>query len=207
MRISQAFFPLIAATLLVTGCGDKDPANSAVTQAEASLETVRPDAGKFAAAELQAADATLASMKANLAKGDYGAVVADVPKFNTEMRSLKEAVISKQTLAVADQREWEMLSKEVPPTVEAIQAQVEKLSQGKLPKEISKETFASAKTDLESVKTTWTEATAAASSGNTTEAASKGRTALAKAEELKTQLGMKAASAVAAIAAPAPGTN
>jgi hypothetical protein len=207
MRMSQAFFPLIAVTLLVTGCGQKDPATSAVTQAEASLETVRPDAGKFAAAELQAADATLASMKASLAKGDYSAVVADVPQFNTEMRTLKEAVTSKQTLAVADQREWETLSKEVPPTVEAIQAQVDKLSKGKLPKEISKETFATAKTDLESVKTTWTEATAAASSGNTTEAASKGRTALAKAEELKTQLGMKADAAVASIAAPAPGTN
>jgi hypothetical protein len=207
MRISQAFFPLVVATLLVTGCGDKQPANSAVTQAEASLETVRPDAGKFAAAELQAADTTLANMKAKLADGDYRAVVADVPKFNTEMKTLKEAIVSKQTLAVADQREWETLSKEVPPTVEAIQARVDKLTRAKLPKEITKETFDAAKADLETLKTTWTEATAAASSGNTTEAATKGRTVQAKAEELKTQLGMKADSAVASIAAPAPGTN
>jgi hypothetical protein len=205
--MSQAFLPLVVATLLITACGDKEPANSAVTQAEASLETVRPDAGKFAASELQAADATLANMKANLSKGDYHAVIGDVPKFNTEMKTLKDAVVSKQTLAVADQREWETLSKEVPPTVEALQAQVDKLSRGKLPKEITKETFDTAKTDLQTLKTTWTEATTAASAGNTTEAASKGRTVQAKAEDLKTQLGMSADSAVASIAKPAPGTN
>jgi hypothetical protein len=191
----------------MTGCGDKAPATSSVAQAEAALEKVRPDAQQFSAPELEAADATLASMKANLAKEDYRAVVADVPKFNTDMRTLKESIVSKQTLAVADQREWETLNQEVPKTVEEIQVRVDNLKGAKLPKEITKETFETAKTELETIKATWAEAAAAATAGNTTEAATKGRTVQAKAEELKTQLGMNADSAVASIAKPAAGTN
>ena len=207
MRISQAFFPLVAATLLMTGCGDKEPATSAVTQAEAALEKVRAEAAQFSAPELQLADATLAGMKANLAKEDYRAVVSAVPQFNTEMRTLKESIVSKQTLAVADQREWESLNQEVPQTVEALQVRVDNLTGAKLPKEITKETFDTAKKELEVIKTTWAEAAAAATAGNTTEAATKGRTVQAKAEALKTQLGMDAESTVASIAKPAPGTN
>jgi predicted nucleic acid-binding Zn-ribbon protein len=207
MRISQVFLPLVAATLFMTGCGDKEPATSAVAQAEAAIEKVRPEAAQFSAPELQVADATLANMKANLAKEDYRAVVSEVPKFNTEMRTLKESIVSKQTLAVADQREWETLNQEVPKAVEAIQVRVDNLAGTKLPKEITKETFDTAKQELETIKTTWAEAAAAASAGNTTEAATKGRTVQAKAEELKTQLGMDADTAVASISKPAPGTN
>ena len=205
MRISHAFLPLVAATLLIAGCGDKEPATSAVAQAEAALGTVRADAAQFAAPELQAADATLANMKANLSKEDYRAVVAEVPKFNTEMRTLKESVVSRQTMAVVDQREWEALNKEVPQAVEAIQVRVDNLAGTKLPKEITKETFDAAKTELETIKATWAEATAAAASGNTTEAATKGRTVQGKTEKLKTELGMN--PSLAAVAAPAPGTN
>ena len=75
MRISQAFLPLVAGALLLTGCGNKEPATQAVTQAEASLEGMRADAAKFAPEELKATEATLAAMKANLAKSDYRAVV------------------------------------------------------------------------------------------------------------------------------------
>jgi hypothetical protein len=57
------------------------------------------------------------------------------------------------------------------------------------------------------MKATWAEATAAASSGNTTEAANKGRTVQSKAEELKTELGMNADASLASIAQPAAGTN
>jgi hypothetical protein len=51
------------------------------------------------------------------------------------------------------------------------------------------------------MKATWAEATAAATAGNTMEAADKGRTVQAKGEELKTQLGLN--PAVASVAPPA----
>ena len=67
---------------------------------------------------------------------------------------------------------------------------VDALSGSKLPKEITKETFETAKTELETTKATWAEATAAATAGDTQVAADKGRTVQAKGEELKNQLGL-----------------
>jgi hypothetical protein len=55
---------------------------------------------------------------------------------------------------------------------------------------VTKEEFETAKTELETVKTTWAEATAAASAGHTSEATDKGRIVQAKVEELKNSLGM-----------------
>lgn len=195
MRISQAFLPLVAGALLLTACGNEQPANNAVTQADAALSPMRDDAAKFAPDELKAADATLAKMKDDLAKEDYKAVVGAVPQFNTEVKALQETLVQKQTLAAAAQNEWDTLNAEVPKAVEAIQVRVDALKGAKLPKEITKENYEAAKTELETVKATWTEATAAATAGDTVTAADKGRTVAAKVEEIKTELAMNPALA------------
>jgi hypothetical protein len=190
MRISQALLAIAATTLLMTGCGNKQPATNAVTQAENAISPLRDDASKYAPEELKAADATLAKMKDDLAKEDYKSVVAAVPKINTDINTLKGAVVQKQTVAAAAQNEWDALNTEVPKSLEAVQTRVDALKGTKLPKEITKENYEAAKTDLETVKATWTEATTAASAGNTLEAADKGRTVQAKVEEIKNELGM-----------------
>jgi hypothetical protein len=195
MRISQAFLALAATTLLLTGCGKKEPATNAVTQAEAAITPLRDDATKYAPEQLKAAEATLAKMKDGLAKEDYNAVVREVPQFNNDFKALQGAVVQQQTLVVAAQNEWDTLNAEIPKTVEAIEVRVNALAGTKLPKEVSKENFEAAKTDLETLKATWAEATAAAQAGNTVEAADKGRTVQAKAEEIKTELGMSPALA------------
>jgi hypothetical protein len=56
------------------------------------------------------------------------------------------------------------------------------------------------------MKATWTEATAAAAAGDAQAAADKGRTVQAKAEELKTELGMNPTLA-SATPPPAPPAN
>lgn len=199
MRIYQTFLPLVTGALLLTACSsDKDPANNAVTQADAALSPMRDDASKFAPDELKAADTTLAKMKDNLAKEDYKAVVADVPQFNTQVRTLQESVVQKQTLAAAAQNEWDTLNAEVPKAVEAIQIRVDGLKGTRLPKEITKENYEAAKTDLEALKATWAEATTAAAAGDPSTAAEKGRTAAAKVEEIKTELAMTPALASSA---------
>jgi hypothetical protein len=74
-----------------------------------------------------------------------------------------------------------------------------------LPKDVTQEERATAKTDLETMKATWAEATAAASAGNTVEAANKGRTVQAKANELKSTLGMN--EQLASVAGTPAGTS
>lgn len=195
MRILQAFLALAATSLLMTGCGNKQPANNAVTQAESAISPLRDDAAKYAPEELKAADGTLAKMKDDLAREDYDAVVAAVPQINTDISTLKGAVVQQQTLAAAAQNEWDALNAQVPKSIEAIQARVDSLKGQRLPKEITRENYEAAKADLESMKATWTEATNAAGAGNAQEAADKGRTVQAKADEIKNELGMNPALA------------
>jgi hypothetical protein len=183
---------LTASALLMTGCtSQKDPAENAVTQAEAAMTDLRVDAAKFAPEELKTTETTLAKMKDDLAKQDYKHVVAGVPQFNKEIATLKEVLVGRQTQIIAATREWETLNAEVPKAVEEIQVRVDSLaSSPKLPKEVDKHEFETAKASLETMKNDWAAATAAFSQGNATEAADKARSVQGKVEETKQQLAM-----------------
>jgi len=192
MKLSNALMALTASAMLMTGCmSQKDPAANAVTQAEAAVADLRVDAAKFAPEELKSTETTLAKMKADLAKEDYKDVIAGVPQFNKEVATLKEVLVGRQTQIIAATREWETLNVEVPKAVEEIQVRVDSLaSSPKLPKEVDKHEFEAAKASLETMKSTWTEATTAFSSGNATEATDKAREVQGKVDEVKDQLAM-----------------
>jgi hypothetical protein len=192
MKLSNALMALTVSAMLMTGCtSQKDPAANAVTQAEAAVADLRVDAAKFAPEELKSTEATLAKMKADFAKEDYKDVIAGVPQFNKEVATLKETLVGRQTQIIAATREWETLNVEVPKAVQEIQVRVDSLaSSPKLPKEVDKHEFEAAKASLETMKSTWTEATAAFSSGNATEAADKAREVQGKVDEVKDQLAM-----------------
>jgi hypothetical protein len=196
MKVYQALLPL-AAAMMIAGCGSRGNAESVVTQAEGAVDKVKEEAVMVAPAELKTAEATLAHMKQNFEQREYKVVVADVPQFNEQMKALNEAVAAKQTALVAANQEWSTLNAEVPKSVEAIQARVDSIKPGALPKDVTKEELDTAKTELETMKTTWAEATAAASAGNTVEATDKGRIVQAKAVELKDQLGMNESATLA----------
>lgn len=189
MKLYQALLP-IAAAMMIVGCGSRSTAQNVVGQADGSVAKVREEAATIAPDELKAAEATLAHMKQSFDARDYKVVVADVPKFNAQMKALEDAMASKQTVAAAATQEWATLNAAVPKAVEEIQARVDSLKPNALPKDVTKEELETAKTDLEAMKTTWAEATAAATAGNAVEATDKGRIVQAKAEELKNTLGM-----------------
>jgi hypothetical protein len=106
------------------------------------------------------------------------------------MKTLEDAVASKQTVAAAATQEWTTLNAEVPKALEEVQARVDSIKPNALPKDVTKEELETAKTDLEAAKATWAEATAATQEGKTIEAADKGRIVQAKLDELKGTLGM-----------------
>lgn len=192
MRISKLFTVLAATALLAAGCtSQQEPATKAIKSAEAALAEIRTDAAKFAPAELQSAEASLAMAKGELATKDYKAVLADTAKLNAEINTLKEVVISRQTQNAAATNEWESLSAKVPKVVDAIQIRVDSLAgSSRLPAEVSKEAFEAAKAGLVTMKSTWAEASAAFSAGNAIEATDKARLVESKAKELTEQLGM-----------------
>lgn len=152
MRKYSAFIPLAAAAILLSGCGNKDSATKTVAEASHAMESIRPEAAQYAPHELEAADATLARMKQNLAKAKYAEVLQDIPKINADYATAHDAVVSMETSKAAAENEWTALNEEVPKTVEQLDARVDTLSKGKLPKEITKETLATAKTDLDGMR-------------------------------------------------------
>ena len=188
MKLTQALLPL-AAAMMLAACG-RGPAQSMLTQADGALAGVKDEAATTAPHELKTAQDTYAHMKQSFDAKDYDAVKAEVPQFNEQFIALKTAMEENQGKVQAAVQEWQTLNAQVPKTVEEIQKRVDSLKPGKLPKDVTKEELETAKTDLETMKTTWAEATALAQNANPIEAAEKARTVQAKAEELKSTLGM-----------------
>lgn len=187
---------IVAVALLAVGCANqKEPAEKAVAAAESSVAAIREEAARYAPEALQEVDATLASAKDKLARGDYKAVLADSPQLTAAVNSLKDTVASKkaeyESASAAATEEWNRLSADVPKMVEAIQSRVDILTKSKkLPKNVSQESFDSAKSRLESMKATWSEATAAFASGNAVDAAAKANSVRQTGTEVLQQLGM-----------------
>lgn len=196
MKLYQALLPLIAATMMAA-CGHRGTAQNVVGQADGALSAVKEQAATTAPTELKAAQDTLTHMKSNFDSRQYEVVIADVPKFNDQMKTLKDAMSANEGKVATATQEWTTLNTEVPKAVAEIQARVDSLKPSSLPKDVTKEELETAKTDLETMKSTWAEATAAAEANNPLEATEKGRIVQAKAEELKNSLGINPTVATA----------
>ena len=194
MRFSKMILAMAAATLLVAGCGKmKNEATAAVSSIESSVAAMKEDGTRYAPVAYQGVESTLATLKDSLAKEDYKTVLAGTPKLKEAVESLKTAIASGKEQFDAATTEWVEMSADVPQMVAAIQSRVDTLSSSKkLPKNVSKEAFDSAKSGLETMKATWAEASAAFTDGKPTEAAEKARAVKAKGAEVLAALGMNA---------------
>ncbi|MBS0379264.1 MAG: hypothetical protein JSS29_12310 [Proteobacteria bacterium] len=183
------------AMLLVACASQKGPAEQAVASAETALSAVADQAQKYVPDQYAAVQAQIASAKDSLAKGDYKAVLAAAPAITAAIGSLKDAAAAKAADAEAALSKakdaWSSVSTDTPKMVEAIQTKVEVLSKSHhLPANISKDSLAAAKSGLDSIKATWADATAAATSGDYTGAMAKAQAVRDKAAEIMKSLGM-----------------
>jgi chromosome segregation ATPase len=185
MKLYQALLPL-AAAMALAGCQGRGTAEGVIGQAEGVISQVKDQAAVSAPNELKQAEATLAHMKQNYEEREYQAVIDEVPQFNAQIEAMKTTATANNAAAA----EWNSLNTEVPKVIEEIQARVDSIKPNALPKDVTKEELDTAKTELETMKSTWAEATAAATAGKAMEATDKARVVQAKAEELKNTLGM-----------------
>jgi hypothetical protein len=188
------------AAVLVVGCNtQKGPAEQAVASAQAGLDAVRDDAQKYAPEQLGGVEAKLSDIKGSFQKGDYAGVLAAAPGLTAAISGLKDAAVAKkaeaeQALAKAKD-DWGPASAAVPKMVDEIAKRVEALSKTKkLPHGVSKDAVAAAKTGLDSLKSTWADASNASSSGDYTTAMAKAQAVKDKATEIMKSLGMNPAS-------------
>jgi hypothetical protein len=196
----QSIWLLAALTaVLIIGCNmQKGPAEQAVAGAQAALDAVRDSAMQYAPEQLGGVDAQLSDMKGKFQQGDYAGVLASAPALMTAISGLKDAATAKkaaaeQALAKAKD-DWGPASAAVPKMVEDLAKRVEALSKGKLPKGVTKDAVAAAKSGLASLKSTWGDATNASASGDYTTAMAKAQAVKDKATELMKSLGMTPAS-------------
>jgi hypothetical protein len=181
--------------LIVFGCANqKEPAEQAVANINAALDSVRDAAAKYSPDGLQPVEAQVATLKDNLSKGDYKKVLADAPAVATALANLQQAAIAKQEAAdtklAQTKQQWRTLSADVPKMVAGIHSRIEELSKSRrLPKGVSKASYESAKAGLESLDSTWTEATDAVAKGDYADGMAKGQAAKDKATEIMHELG------------------
>jgi predicted small secreted protein len=196
MKKLSVFLLAALAAVLVSGCNtQKGPAEQALASAQAALEAVRDEAQKYAPEQLGGVEAKLSDMKGSFEKGDYAGVLAAAPGLTAAIGSMKDAIVAKKSEAQAAlakaKDDWGPASTAVPKMVDDLAKRVEALSKTKkLPKGVTKEAVAAAKTGLDSLKSTWADASNAASSGDFTTAMAKADAVKSKAAEMMKSLGM-----------------
>ncbi|HYX73122.1 MAG TPA: hypothetical protein VE819_00365 [Steroidobacteraceae bacterium] len=185
----------LAAVLLAACQNQRAPAEQAVAAAESSLTNIRDAASHYAPDQLQAVDAQLNSVKDSLSKGDYKGVLAAIPALNTAINSLRDTATAKQQEAAAANDKakdaWGPMSTDVPKMVDALQSRVDILSKSHhLPKGVTKDSLTAAKTAVDSMKSAWSDASNAATSGDYATAVSKGQAVRDQASQVMHSLGM-----------------
>lgn len=183
---------LATAALAFSACSSQqEPATQALNTAETALAAVRDDAARYIPDQLKGAEDTLAHLKDQLAKKDYRAVIAGAPALTATAQKLLEEASSRKGDFEA---EWTSIDSDVGKMVEAIQSRVDALSKSRrLPKEVSKEAFESAKAGLDQMKATLESAKTANSGGNLVDAVTILKGVQAKGREVLTQLGLPTA--------------
>lgn len=196
MKKSSVWLLALLAAVALVGCAmQKGPAEQAIKGADAALAAVRDQAQKYVPDQLQTVQTQLDGLKDSFAKGDYKSVLAGAPALNTAISSLTEAAAAKQgevETALAKAKDaWGSMSTDVPKMVDAISSRVDVLSKSRhLPKGVTKDSLASAKSSVESMKSALTDATTAATSGDYTTAMSKAQAVKDQATQTMQSLGM-----------------
>jgi hypothetical protein len=186
----------VAAAVVLAGCANqKTPAQQAIAAAQTSLDAVRDEAQKYVPDQLQSVDDQLKSLKDSFAKGDYKSVLTGAPSLSSAVSALKDAAEAKKAdaeAALAKAKDaWGGMSADVPKMVEAIEAKVNAITKShRLPKGVTKGAVASAKSGLDGLKSSWSEAANAAAAGDFTTAVSKAQAVKDQASATMKSLGM-----------------
>ena len=189
-RYVQSLVIVILAAALLTACGsaDKGPAETALKAAEAAVNTAKAEVSKYMPDQASALDAGLSAAREKFNKGDFKAALSDAQAVTAKANELASAVAAKKAEL---SKTWQEISTGMPKVVEAIQSRVDILSQAKkLPAGMTAEKFAEAKAGLAEITKQWSEATAASTSGNLTDALAKATAVKKKAAEVLTALNM-----------------
>src|SRR5215467_7972236 len=189
-RQLSSFFAMLLLAILVAACGsaDKGPAEAAIKAAEEAINAAKAEVSKYMPDQASSLDAGLAAAREKFNKGDFKGALSDAQALASKANDMASAAAAKKAELT---KTWEEMSTGMPKVVEAIKSRVDILSQSKkLPAGMTAEKLDEAKTGLAEITKQWTEATAASTSGNLTDALAKATAVKKKAAEVLTALNM-----------------
>ena len=182
-------------------CSQKGPAEAALMAGETSMNEVKADGAKYAAAQTKALMASYTTAQELFNKGDYKAAMEVAQGMPAKAQDVRTAVAAKKDELT---KTWTGLANTLPAQVEQIKTKVGELAAmnvKKLPKGMDAAQVEAAKTSLADITKSWGEAAEAFKTGNLIDAVAKGNAVKAKVAEAMGALGLTAA---APAAAPAP---
>jgi hypothetical protein len=182
--------PLLVAALVLAACaGNREPAEHQVAAIQGAIDAAAPDAGKFVPDKLNAVKARLATLRSDLAAGNYGQVVAAAPALLTDAQELVGAAAIRKSEVMAELgKEWPAMAGSLPQWLEALQKRIDVL--GKARKAPAGVDLAAARAALGEALPLWGKAKAAFAAGNMVEAVDTAHAAKDKAAAAATALKM-----------------
>jgi len=190
-RIFVSIVAMLFISVLFMACADeKGPAELAMKAAEQAVAATKAEAEKLVPDQVAALESALASAKDKLAKGEFKEALSEAQGLVGKAKDVLAAAQAKKDELT---QKWTELSQGLPQMVEAIQGKVDDLSKlKKLPKAITAEKLAEAKSGLEAVKADLAKAQESFKSGNIAEAIAVATAVKEKAAKAMESLGITA---------------
>lgn len=190
-RIFVSIVAMLFISVLFMACADeKGPAELAMKAAEQAVAATKAEAEKLVPDQVAALESALASAKDKLAKGEFKEALSEAQGLVGKAKDVLAAAQAKKDELT---QKWTELSQGLPQMIEAIQGKVDDLSKlKKLPKAITAEKLAEAKSGLEAVKADLAKAQESFTSGNIEEAIAVATAVKEKAVKAMESLGITA---------------
>jgi hypothetical protein len=179
---------MLIAMLMLVGCSSqKEPAQIALGNIEATIVASSGDAAKYAPDQLMDVQSKLGRLQASFEAKDYAAVVAGAPEAMTAAHSLiSAAATAKAAAEKALNEQWTALAATLPDYMAAIRRRIELLNKRSSRRLAAGIDLGAARERLDDAGSLWSKAQAAFATGNMSEAVS---TAQRLEMDLETQAG------------------
>jgi hypothetical protein len=181
-------------SLAIAACaGQKEPAQKAIADLDGALTKVAEMGEKYMPDEYAAVESQIAELRKSFEGGDFGAVVAAAPKAAAAIRKLQaDAIIAKAEHAKQMNAEWVEVAKSMPDTITSVDKQISRMSAGRLPKGMDRDTFKQTVATFDEAKKSWAAAAEAGNAGKYEEAVMQSRQVKSVVDATMQALGMSA---------------